>query len=91
MNTLMNLQTATPTRNRVTCNFDQIREPGAYIENRWGTLFRMPEDGVPANRPFSAKRAVRERWPVTRVSRNPRILLELARKIARNLGVAISF
>jgi hypothetical protein len=84
-------QSATPTRNRVTCNFDQICEPGAYVENRWGTLFRMPEDGLPANRHLTAKRASRERWSVTRVSRNPRISLELARKIARNLGVMTSF
>jgi len=91
MNTLMNLQNAAPNRNRVTCNFDQIREPGAYVENRWGTLFRMPADGVPAARPVAVKRAVRERWPVTRISRNPRISLELARKIAANLGVATRF
>jgi len=91
MTTLAIPQHATPNRNRVTCNFDQIREPGTYVENRWGTLFRMPEDGVPANRPVAAKRASRECWSVTRVSRNPRIPLELARKIARNLGVATSF
>ena len=91
MNTLAIPESGTGTRNRVTCNFDQIREPGAYVETRWGTLFRVPEDGLPANRPFTAKRAVRERWPVTRVSRNPRISLELARKLAANLGVATSF
>jgi hypothetical protein len=91
MSLQINLQTAAPARNRVTCNFDQIREPGAYVENRWGTLFRMPEDGLPATRPVTAKRALRERWPVTRISRNPRISLELARKIARNLGVATRF
>ena len=91
MNTLMIPLTAAPTRNRVTCNFDQIREAGAYVENRWGTLFRIPEDGLPANRPVTAKRAIRERWPVTRISRNPRISLELARRLAANLGVATRF
>jgi len=87
----MTSESAAPTRNRVTCNFDQIDEPGAYVENRWGTLFRMPEDGFPANRPVTARRAVREQWPVTRVSRNPRIPLELARRLAANLGVTTSF
>ena len=91
MNTLVTSQATAQPRNRVSCNFDQIREPGAYVESRWGTLFRMPEDGFPANRPVTARRAVREHWPVTRVSRNPRIPLELARKLAANLGVTTSF
>jgi len=91
MNTLSIPQTTAPTRNRVTCNFDQIREPGAYVENRWGTLFRMPEDGLPATQHVTVRRAVRERWPVTRISRNPRISLELARRLAANLGVATRF
>lgn len=74
-----------------TCNFDQITLPGAYVENRWGTLFRVPEGVLPSVKHPSSKRVAGENWLVTRLTYNPFVPLALARRIAAQLGLPVSF
>ena len=90
MNTLAIPENATPSRNRVTCNFDQIREPGTYVENRWGTLFRMPEDGLPANRPVAAKRASLEIRGSRSSSRERSPAISGSRRVSRGAGKTLN-
>jgi hypothetical protein len=80
-----------PARSLETCNFDQIEAPGTYVENRWGTLFRMPSDALPKRRRSNRKRVVREPWPVTRLTEDPNVPVVAARRIAAELGVWTSF
>jgi hypothetical protein len=72
----------------VICNFDEISEPGTYLETRWGTLFRMPSR---VRRRHVAERVEREQWPVIRVSRDPWISLATACKLAAALGIWMKF
>jgi len=72
-------------------NFDEIHEAGTYIETRWGTLFRMPAGIFPVKHRHTAERVKRERWPVIRLSRDPRISLAAAHKLATAVGVWVTF
>jgi hypothetical protein len=72
-------------------NFDEITEAGTYIETRWGTLFRMPAGIFPLKRRHAAECVKRDRWPVIRLSPDPRISLAAAHKLAAALGVWVTF
>ena len=91
MRILRKSETVETTRVLDTCNFDQIRAPGTYVENRWGTLFRMPKEALPTKSYRSSKRVAREWWPVTRLSDDPDVPVAKARRIGAALGLQISF
>ena len=75
-----------------TCNFDQIDSPGTYVENRFGTVFRMPEDALPTARKRKRRNGIvcHEMWTVTRLSDDPYIPMSKARRLATSLGLLIS-
>jgi hypothetical protein len=91
MRILRKSETVETTRVVDTCNFDHIRTPGTYVENRWGTLFRMPKEALPTKNHRSSKRVAREWWPVTRLSDDPYVPVAKARRIGAELGLQISF
>lgn len=75
-----------------TCNFDQIDAPGTYVENRFGTIFRMPADALPAPRRRKRRHGIvcHELWTVTRLSDDPFIPMSQARRLATALGLLVS-
>jgi hypothetical protein len=91
MDHLTRARTFAVARSLRTCDIDQIDTPGTYVENRWGTIFRMPKEALPSERHGRSKRLSRESWPVTRLTKNPDIPLDTARKLATHLGLRINF
>jgi hypothetical protein len=89
MYALTQLEAVQEARIRNTCNFDQIVEPGTYVEVRWGVLFRMPADALPPKRRFGSRRVHREQWPVTQLSRDPDLPVGKARSLAAELGLEV--
>lgn len=75
-----------------TCNFDQIDAPGTYVENRFGTIFRIPEEALPPARLRKRRNGIvcHELWTVTRLSYDPYIPLSKARQVATSLGLLVS-
>ena len=86
------LATFAPQSSLSTCNFDQIDSPGTYVENRFGTIFRMPEDALPAARRRKRRNGIvcHELWTVTRLSDDPFIPMSKARRLATALGLIVS-
>ena len=91
MNALRKLESVASIRVLDTCNFDQIHSAGTYVENRWGTLFRMPADALPQEKNPRHRRVVRETWPVTRLTDDPYVPVAKARRLARDLGLWTRF
>jgi hypothetical protein len=74
-----------------TCNFDQIETPGTYIENRSGTLLRIPEDALAPGRSPRIQVVANEPWTVTRLTDDPYVPLTKARMLAADLDLPVNF
>ena len=91
MSVFRTFQAVASTQALDTCNFDQIEKPGTYVENRWGTLFRMPLEALPKRKHARRNAVTREPWPVTRLTSDPDVPVSTARGLAEKLGVWVSF
>lgn len=75
----------------LVCGFEQIDTPGCYIDNRTGTLMRVPKDGVVSGRSPVIELVSKEAWVVTRISEDPYLPVTKARMIASNLDLKVNF
>jgi len=75
----------------MTCEFDQVDSPGVYIENRRGTLLRIPADSLIPGRSPAIEVISDEPWLVTKISEDPFLPLTKARMIAADLDLQVHF
>jgi len=75
----------------MTCQFDQIESPGIYIENKTGTLFRIPDDALAPGRSPVIEVLNEEPWVVTKISDDPYMPLTKARMVAADLDLPVNF
>lgn len=74
-----------------TCAFEQITDPGAYVDLECGRLFRMPEDSLALGRSPLIEAVGREPLIVTKVSDDPFVPISEARLRAADLDVKVNF
>jgi len=74
-----------------SCEFGEVDAPGLYVENRTGTLLRIPDDGIAPGRSPVIQAVARHPWVVTRISEDPYLSLTKARMIAANLDLDVNF
>ena len=91
MSTVKKFENTLPTRSLHTCNFDQIENPGTYVQCRSGTLLRVPEDALAPGRSPRIEILTTEPWMVTRLSDDPYVPLTKARMIAADLDLPVNF
>jgi hypothetical protein len=75
----------------LTCEFDQINAPGSYVEQRTGTLLRVPEDALVPGRSPVLEVVTNEPWVVSRISDDPFLPLTKARMLAADLDLYVNF
>ena len=71
--------------------FDCINEPGCYLANWSGHLFRIPEDAYKTGRSPLMEILGKEKMFVTKLSGDPFITLTKARMIAADLDLPVNF
>ena len=71
--------------------FSNLKEPGAYLCNPTGHLFRVPEDAVKVGRSPVIEILSSEPIIVTKLSDNPFVTVTKARMIAADLDLAVNF
>jgi len=71
--------------------FSELHEPGCYISNSTGNLFRVPEDALAANRSPLIEIVSNSGTMMTRVSEDPWIPISKARQLAADADLAINF
>lgn len=91
MSNVRKSETPQQTHSVYTCNFDQIETPGTYIENRTGTLLRVPEDALAPGRSPRIQVVAHEPWTVTRLTDDPFVPLTKARMIAADMDLPVNF
>jgi hypothetical protein len=91
MNAVRKAESSQQTHSLYTCNFDQIETPGTYIENRTGTLLRVPEDALAPGRSPRIQVVAHEPWTVTRLTDDPFVPLTKARMIAADMDLPVNF
>ncbi len=75
----------------LSCEFSQINAPGVYIEQRTGTLLRVPEDAVVPGRSPVLEIVTNDPWVVSKISDNPFLPLTKARMVAADLDLFVNF
>jgi hypothetical protein len=75
----------------MTCEFDQINSAGVYVENRTGSLMRIPEDALIPGRSPAIEILSTDPWVVTKISSDPYLPLTKARLIAADLDLVVHF
>jgi hypothetical protein len=75
----------------LTCDFEQINAPGVYVEQRTGTLLRVPEDAVVPGRSPVLEVVTNEPWVVSKISDDPFLSLTKARMVAADLDLYVNF
>lgn len=91
MNSVKKLEKPLTNASFHTCTFDQIETPGTYVENRTGTLLRVPEDALAPGRSPRIEIVADEAWVVTRLSEDPYLPLTKARMVAADLDIPVNF
>ena len=71
--------------------FGNLNEPGTYLGNSTGHLFRVPEDAVKVGRSPVIEILSREPLVVTKLSDDPFLTINKARMIAADLDLAVNF
>ncbi len=71
--------------------FSELHEPGCYISNSTGNLFRVPEDALALNRSPLIEIVSNTGTMMTRVSDDPWIPISKARQLAADTDLAINF
>ena len=71
--------------------FGDLNEPGTYVCNSTGHLFRVPEDAVKVGRSPAIEILSREPLVVSKLSDNPFLTINKARMIAADLDLAVNF
>ena len=79
------------TRGAEQLTFSNLKEPGAYLYNSTGHLFRVPEDAVKVGRSPVIEILSSEPIVVTKLSDNPFLTITKARMIAADLDLGINF
>lgn len=89
-NTAENPQTGT-TRRSVRVPFADVNEPGAYINERSGELFRVPEDALMSGRSPLIEIVSDHPTMLTKLSDNAWIPISKARQLAADSDMTIAF
>ena len=76
---------------RVTGPFGAISEPGAFVNNADGTLFRVPPDALAQGRSPLISITSRNEVIVTRISDDPWIGVSKARQLAADFDLPVNF
>jgi hypothetical protein len=71
--------------------FSELHEPGAYVSNTTGNLFRIPEEALVAGRSPLIEIISISGTMVTKIDENPWIPISKARQLAANADLAINF
>lgn len=71
--------------------FDYLNEPGTYVCNWTGHLFRVPEDAIKPGRSPVMDIVAKETLYLTKLSSDPYIPVSKARMIAADWDVAVNF
>ncbi len=91
----MTIETETPAVHTTQRNrripFEEVREPGAYVCNATGNLFRIPEDGLVGGRSPCIEIVCKQGTMMTKLSDDPWIPISKARQLAADSDLQVNF
>lgn len=71
--------------------FCELTEPGSYISNTTGNLFRVPEDALVVGRSPLIEIVSKSGTMMTRISDDPWLPISKARQLAADADLSINF
>ena len=71
--------------------FERISQPGCFVYNRTGDLFRIPEDALVEGRSPTIDIVSKEPWMVTKIADDPYLPLGAARARAADMDLFVNF
>jgi hypothetical protein len=74
-----------------TCDFEQINDPGLYVDRNNGLLFRVPEDALISGRSPAIEICSKTPCIVTKISDNPFLATTKARMVAADMDLPVAF
>lgn len=84
----MTVHNASHTRRE---SFGEINEPGCYVCNTTGFLYRIPQDGLVGGRSPVIEIVAKAPAMVTRISDDPWLPISKARQLAADIDLYLNF
>ena len=77
--------------NAISGPFARISQPGCFVLNKTGDLFRIPEDALVEGSSPTIDVVSHEPWLMTKISSDPYLPLRKARAVAADMDLSINF
>jgi hypothetical protein len=91
MTTLAETATVHSTQRNRKIPFSELADPGTYISNATGNLFRVPEDALVVGRSPLIEIVSKGGTMMTQISDDPWLPISKARQIAADSDLSINF